>query len=172
MLTLIAKLFQALHSENSTRQIALAISLAFIFALSPLASAQAIFILFIVLIIRVHLASFIVAITVFEGVRVLLNTTIISTGESLLTNDGLHGFFSSLYQFDWFKLAQLHHTFNLGALVVGVLVAIPLYFVAKILIEKYRVHIKAFFEKLAIVKTLKATRVFTLYQQLSVGDRS
>ncbi|REL25728.1 TIGR03546 family protein [Thalassotalea euphylliae] len=172
MLTLLAKLFQALHSENSTRQIAAAVALAFVFALSPLLSLQAFVILFIVLLVRVHLASFLVAITVFEGVRVILNSAIINTGESLLTNTSWHGVFNTLYQFDLFKLAQLHHTFNLGALVIGTLLAIPLYFITKVLIDKYRVHIKAFFERLAIVKALKASRIFTIYQELpKLGGR-
>ncbi|REL34492.1 TIGR03546 family protein [Thalassotalea euphylliae] len=173
MLTILAKLFQALHSENSTRQIAAAVALALIFALSPLLSLQAFFILFVVLLIRVHLASFLVAITVFEGVRVMLNTTIINIGESLLTTASLQSLFTGLYQFDVFKLAQLHHTFNLGALILGVALAIPLYFVTKILIDKYREHIKAFFERLAIVKALKASRVFAIYQELpKLGGRA
>lgn len=173
MLTLLAKLFQALHSENSTRQIAAAAALALIFALSPFLSIQAFFILFIVLMIRVHLASFLVAIALFEGLRVVLHGTIAGVGESLLTNPSLQSLFTSLYQFDLFKLAQLHHTFNLGALVLGVVLAIPLYFVTKVLIDKYRVHIKAFFERLAIVKALKASRIFAIYEQLpKLGGRA
>ncbi len=46
MLTLLAKLFQALNSESSSRQIALAVALGFFFGLAPLASLHNVVILF------------------------------------------------------------------------------------------------------------------------------
>ena len=172
MITLLAKLLNALNSENSTRQIALAIALAFLYGLSPIVSLQAFFILFFVLLVKVHLASFILAAGVFKGVSYGLTGIAINIGEYLLTTDTLSGVFNTLYQYDIFKLAHLHHTYNLGSLVLGVLIAIPLYFVSKLLIEKYRQHIKAYFEQLRIVKALKATKVYTLYLGLSSQGQS
>tara|TARA_B110001452_G_C15067535_1_gene372599 strand:+ start:120 stop:641 length:522 start_codon:yes stop_codon:yes gene_type:complete len=173
MLSILAKLLQALNSENSTRQIALAIALALIFALSPLVSIQAMILLLIVLLIKVNFASFLVATAMFKGVNIVLAPISIAVGEWLLTANSTSGLFASLYQFDWFKLAQWHHTYNIGALVVGVLLAIPVYFIAQILIAKYRQHIKTYFEKLPLVKALKASRVFQLYQQLpsNIGEK-
>ena len=46
MLTLLAKLFQALNSDSSIRQIALAIALGFIVGLSPILSLHNIIIIF------------------------------------------------------------------------------------------------------------------------------
>lgn len=172
MITLLAKLLNALNSENSTRQIALAIALAFVYGLSPIISLQAFFVLFFVLLIKVHLTSFILAAGMFKGLSYGLSAITINVGERLLTTDALSGLFNTLYQFDVFKLAHLHHTYNLGSLVLGAIIAIPLYFVSKILIEKYRQHIKAYFEQLSIVKALKATKVYTLYLGLSSQGQS
>lgn len=172
MITLLAKLLNALNSENSTRQIALAIALAFVYGVSPVVSLQAFFVLFFVLLVKVHLASFILAVGVFKGVSYGLTGAASNIGEYLLTTDALSGSFNTLYQYDIFKLAHLHHTYNLGSLVLGVLIAIPLYFVSKLLIEKYRQHIKAYFEQLRIVKALKATKVYTLYLGLSSQGQS
>jgi uncharacterized protein (TIGR03546 family) len=169
MLSLLAKLLKALNSESSTRQIALAIALALIFALSPIVSLQAFLILFVVLLIRVNLASFLVAAALFEGINIALSDVSVAVGAWLLTSEFSSNVFSSLYQFDWFKLGQWHHTYNLGSLVFGILLAVPVYFIAKLLVEKYRAHVKAYFEKLAIVKALKASRVFQIYQQLPTG---
>ena len=166
MLSMLAKILQALNSENSTRQISLAIALALVFALSPMVSLQAMLILLFVLLVKVHLASFLVAVALFEGVNLLLAPLSIATGEWLLTNSATGALFTQLYQFDLFKLAQWHHTYNLGALVLGVCLAFPVYFIAQQLIQKYREHIKAYFDKLPLVKALKASRVFQLYQQL------
>lgn len=171
MLTLLAKLIKALNSESSPRQIAAAISLALIFALSPIVSLQAAVVLFIVLIIRVNLASFIVAATCFEGMNLALSHLSIAIGEALLTGASA-SMFAGLYQFDWFKLAQWHHTYNLGSLVLGLVLSLPVFFIANVLVAKYREHVMAYFERLAIVKALKASRIFQIYQQLPVsGDR-
>ena len=106
MLTLLAKLFQALNSESSSRQIALAIALGFAFGLAPLVSLHNLVILFIALFIRVHLSSFILSATVFSGISYLFSFALVGFGETLLTSQSLQGLFNSLYQFDWFKIGS------------------------------------------------------------------
>jgi len=163
MLTLLAKLFHALNSDSSIRQIALAIALGFIVGLSPLLTLHNIVILFFVLLIRIHLGSFILAVGVFSGISYLLSPLIVQVGESILTSPALAETFTMLYQVDLFKLAHWHHTYILGAWVLGVVLCIPIYFISKVLIEKYRTHVMAFFEKFRIVQALKASKFYRLY---------
>lgn len=167
MLTLLAKLLKALNSESSTRQISLAIALGFIIGLSPLLTLHNIAILFLVLFLRVNIGGFLLAWGFFKGLGYLLSSLIVTVGESLLSADSLHPMFDFLYQFSLFKLAHLHHTYTLGALVLGCILAIPLYFVCNFLIEKYRLHIKAFFDKFGIVKALKSSKFYRVYCQVS-----
>lgn len=167
MLTLLVKLFSALNSESSIRQIALAIVLGFIVGLSPLLTLHNVIILFFVLFVRVHLGSFILSVGFFSGLSYLLSPVIIAVGESLLTAGSLNGLFTILYQLTLFKLAHWHNTYTLGAIVVGSLLAIPLYFFSKVMIKNYRQHIMAFFEKFRIVKALKASKFYRLYLQFS-----
>lgn len=163
MLTLLAKLFHALNSDSSIRQIALAIALGFIVGLSPLLTLHNIVILFFVLLIRIHLGSFILAVGVFSGISYLISPLIVQVGESILTSPALAETFTMLYQVDLFKLAHWHHTYILGAWVLGVVLCIPIYFISKVLIEKYRTHVMAFFEKFRIVQALKASKFYRLY---------
>jgi len=167
MLSLLVKLFNALNSDSSSRQIALAISLGFVFGLSPLFTLHNFLLLLIVLFVRVHIGSFILAAGFFSGLSYLLSSVIVQLGEYLLTNEELNGLFTALYQLDLFKLAHFHHTYTLGAVVLGLLLALPLYFLSNTLIKKYRLHIKAFFEKLRIVKALKASKLYRLYSELT-----
>jgi len=167
MLTLLAKLLHALNSDSSIRQIALAISLGFIVGLSPLFTLHNLVIIFFVLLIRVHLGSFILAVGFFSGVSYLLSTLIVGLGEYLLTNPELVDFFTLLYQLSLFKLAHWHHTYVIGAFVLGAILSVPLYFISKVIIEKYRVHIMSFFEKFRIVQALKASKFYRLYTSLT-----
>jgi len=167
MLTLLVKLFSVLNSESSTRQIALAIVLGFIVGLSPLFVLHNVVILFLVMFIRIHLGSFILAAGLFSGLSYLLSSMIINIGEWLLTSSNLHSLFTLLYQTTFFKLAHWHNTYTLGAFILGVSLSFPLYFLTKIIIEKYREHIMVTFEKLRIVKALKASKFYRLYEQVS-----
>ncbi|NQZ83549.1 MAG: TIGR03546 family protein [Colwellia sp.] len=167
MLTLLVKLFQALNSESSTRQISLAISLGIIVGLSPILILHNLIILFMVLVIRVNLGAFILAVGVFKGLSYLLSPLILLIGESLLTSTSLYGLFDSLYQMSLFKLAHWHHTYILGALILGVILALPAYFISRYLIEKYRIHIKSFIDQFGIVKALKASKFYRLYLTMS-----
>ncbi len=169
MLTLLAKLFHALNSDSSIRQIALAIVLGFVVGLSPLLTLHNIVIIFITLLIRVHLGSFILAVGFFSGLSYLLSPLIVHVGEYLLTNAALIEIFTTLYQTTLFKLAHWHHTYVLGAFVVGISLSVPLYFISKFIIGKYRVHIMAFFAKFKIVQALKASKFYRLYASFS-GD--
>ena len=171
MLTLLAKLFHALNSDSSIRQIALAIALGFLVGLSPMLTLHNIVILFFVLLIRVHLGSFILALGFFSGLSYLLSPLIVQVGESILTQPSLAVLFTSLYQFSLFKLAHWHHTYILGAFVLGTILCVPVYFTSKIIIEKYRVHIMTFFEKFRIVKALKASKFYSLYSSFA-GESS
>tara|TARA_R110001583_G_scaffold17951_1_gene72078 strand:- start:3061 stop:3582 length:522 start_codon:yes stop_codon:yes gene_type:complete len=167
MLTLLVKLFQALNSESSTRQISLAIALGLIAGLSPILTLHNWVILFVVLMIRVNLGAFILAVGVFKGLSYLLSPLILFIGESLLTSNSLYGLFDTLYQVSLFKLAHWHHTYTLGAFILGVLLALPIYFISKYLIEKYRLHIKSFIDQFRIVKALKASKFYRLYLTVS-----
>ncbi|QOL27043.1 TIGR03546 family protein [Thalassotalea sp. LPB0316] len=167
MLTLLAKLLQALNSESSSRQIALAVALGFYFGLAPLASLHNIVILFIALFIRVHLSSFILSATFFSGISYLFSFALVGLGESLLTAPALAGLFTSLYQFDWFKLAHLHHTYTLGAFVFGLVMLLPIYFLSMRLVEKYRESFMATLERYRVVKALKASKFYRIYTSLS-----
>ena len=171
MLTLLAKLLHALNSDSSIRQIALAIALGFIVGLSPTLTLHNIVIIFFVLIIRVHLGSFILAVGFFSGMSYLLSPVIVQVGESLLTQPSLTDLFTSLYQLSLFKLAHWHHTYVLGAFVLGAVLSAPIYFISKFIIEKYRVHIMTFFEKFRIVKALKASKFYSLYSSFA-GESS
>lgn len=167
MITLLAKLFSALNSDSSPRQISLAVVLGLAFGFSPLFTLQSFIILFFVLFIRVHLGSFILSFGVFSGVSYIFSFAIVAVGESLLTANGLQGVFNTLYQSSLFQLAHWHHTYVFGSVIVSILLAIPLYFVSNFLIVKYRVHIKTFIERFKIVKALKASGFYRVYSNIS-----
>ncbi|SES62140.1 TIGR03546 family protein [Thalassotalea agarivorans] len=163
MLTLLAKLLKALNSESSSRQIALAVALGFMVGLAPIFSVHGLFIILIVALIKVNLGAFILTIGLAKLASFPLSPLIVSIGESLLTSPALNGLFNSLYQINLFKLAHFHHTYMLGAVVLGWLLLVPIYFIAKFLVEKYRDKVMAYINKFKIVKAIKASKFYRIY---------
>lgn len=167
MLSLLVKLFAAINSENSTRQVALALALGAVAGLAPLLTLHNLLLVLLVFLLRVHLGAFFLSLFFFKGLAVMLSGVIVNVGEAALTAESLTPLFDFLYQFSLFKLLHWHHTYTLGAVIVGAVLLVPLYFIFRILIEKYREHVKQFFEKFKIIKALKASKFYRLYLQVS-----
>ncbi|WP_017444422.1 TIGR03546 family protein [Gayadomonas joobiniege] len=166
MLTQILKLFIALNSEDSPKQIAYAFALGMIIGLTPLLSLHNLIILFIAFLVRVHLGAFFVSFALFAIVGELAEQPFAQVGEYLLTMPALESMWQSLYQFTFFKLAHLHHTLTLGGLVIGLVLFFPIVYLINYLVLEYRVHVMAYILKLRVVQMLKSTRIFQMYEKL------
>lgn len=167
MLTLLAKLFKALNSESSPRQIALAIALGMIIGLSPTLSFHNLIVLFIAFIVRVNLSAFFVALAGFSLLALGLSPVFASVGDSLLTNPGLADLWQSFYQSNILKLAHFHNTLTLGSLFSALILFIPMVFISQYLIKRYRHHVKTFIEKFKIIQALKGSRFYRVYLSLT-----
>jgi uncharacterized protein (TIGR03546 family) len=93
-------------------------------------------------------------------------------GEALLTLPSLKGMWTSMYNSDFWRLAHFNNTLTLGSLVVSLALAVPLFFVSKVLIVQYRAHILAWVQKSRIMQLLKASKFYRLYNSLSFGSSS
>lgn len=167
MLTLLAKLFKALNSESSPRQIALAIALGMIIGLSPTLSLHNLIVLFIAFIVRVNLSAFFVAFAGFSLLALGLSPIFANVGDSLLTNPDLASMWQGFYQSNLLKLAHFHNTLTLGAFICSLVLFIPMVFISQYLIVRYRHHVKAFIEKFKIVQALKSSRFYRIYLSLT-----
>ncbi|MCU4674245.1 TIGR03546 family protein [Catenovulum sp. 2E275] len=166
MLTLLAKLFIALNSENSPKQISYAIALGMIIGLTPMLSLHNLVVLLLAFLVRVHLGAFFVGWTVFSILGLLFAPLFASLGHYLLTMPSLAGMWDALYQSTFMRLAHFHHTSTLGSLVVCLILFFPLVFLLNYLIAEYRTHIMTYVLKFRIVQTLKASKIYKLYNQL------
>ncbi|WP_016957125.1 TIGR03546 family protein [Catenovulum agarivorans] len=169
MLTQIIKVFIALNSENSPRQIAYAMALGMVIGLTPLFSLHNLLILLLAFLIRVHLGSFFVSWSVFALLGLLFAPVFASLGDVLLTSAVLEPIWHALYQSTLFKLAHLHHTLTLGALVVTLVLFVPFVLLAQYLVVKYRDHVMAFVMKMKIVQMLKGSRFYQFYLKVQGG---
>ncbi|MDN3651876.1 TIGR03546 family protein [Thalassotalea ponticola] len=167
MLTMLAKLFKALNSESSTAQIALAIALGMVVGLTPTYSLHNLILLLVAFVLRINLSAFFLSVACFSLLSLAFGPVFALVGEALLTQPSLQVFWQGLYQYDLFKLASLHHTLTLGALLIGVVLFIPVYLLSKVLVQRYRQHMKAFVDRFKLIRMLKGSRFYQIYQGLN-----
>ena len=167
MIAMLAKLLKALNSDSAPGQIALAFALAIITGLTPLLSLHNVLILFIACIVRINFGAFLLGTLFFSGLAYLLDPAAISLGESLLSNTSYQTFWVDLYQSDFWRATRFNNTLVLGSLVIAIIAFIPVWLVSLWLISMYRHKLMAWVDKLKIMKVLKASKFYKVYQALA-----
>ncbi len=173
MLRLIARTLKVLNSETDPGQISLALVLAMVMGLTPFWSLHNLAVLFLVLLLRANLSSFILGVALFSAVAYLLDPLFHRVGLWLLTADPLVGLWTALYNTLPGRLDRINNTIVVGSLAVSFLLAVPAFLTFNLLIRKYREQVLRWVEKSHIVQALKANRFYRIYQTVSGwgGDR-
>jgi uncharacterized protein (TIGR03545 family)/uncharacterized protein (TIGR03546 family) len=135
------KLFKALNSSGQSWQLSGAIVLAMFAGFLPSSSLILLDILLIALILNVNFGLFLLFSVIFSGVGYLFDPIFESIGYSVLTNDGLNGLFTSMYNSALFRWSGFNYTLVTGSLVVSTILAIPMLFILNKLVATYREQI-------------------------------
>ena len=163
MLDIIIKFLKALNSETDPGQISFALTMGMIMGLTPLMSLHNLIVLFLVLVIRANVSSFLTSLTLFSGGAYLFDTAFIQLGEFLLAKPEMIELWTSLYSSDFWRLTHFNNTLTLGSLVVALLLAVPLYFASLFIIINYREHIMAWVKKTKIAEIVRASKIYKLF---------
>lgn len=163
MLSMIAKLLKALHSESSPWQVAIPFSLALIVGLTPLFSLHNALIVFFVCILRINFGAFVFGVLIFSGLAWFIDPLSIRLGEHLLAIPSLTPLYTTLYQSEFWRVTSYNNTLVLGGLSAALLAFVPVLFLSWYLIVQYRGRFMAWLNKLKITQMLKASKLYTVY---------
>jgi uncharacterized protein (TIGR03546 family) len=157
MLNELIKLIKVLNANENPAQLAGAIVLAMIFALTPFWSLHNIIVVLLICILRINLFTFFFSFALWSGIAWLLDPYSASLGETLLLSESLNEFWTGLYQSDFWRLAHFNNTLTIGSLLLSCSLVLPVYFISVWLISRYRDTFLAWLNRLGIVKGLKAS---------------
>lgn len=167
MLTLLAKLLKALNSEQSPGQLAAGVSLAVIVGLTPLLSLHNLIVLLIVLFFRVNLTVFLLMWPLFSIVGLLISPLSESLGLAILQAPSMIALWESFYNTLIGRWSNFYFSGVTGGLVIAIILAIIVYPVSKLLVVQYRTRLYSKFEQYKVVKMLKASKFWQLYESYS-----
>lgn len=164
MLSTLFKLIKTLNSEQSAGQIAAAISLAAIVGLTPLFSLHNLLVLLIVLFFRVNLSFFLVCWPLFEILGVLISPVSEQLGLTLLQMPALVPSWEAFYNTLVGRWSNFYYGNLLGSLAIAIVLALFLFPACKYLITHYRNQWLMKIEQYHLIKLLKASKFWHLYQ--------
>ncbi len=167
MVKIIAKFLKVLSSETDPGQISLGFCFAMVAGFTPFFSLHNLFVLLLVLLLRINLASFILGLGLFSGIAYILDPLFHTVGLAALSSATLEPLWVVLYNMVLFRLEHFNNSIVMGSLLVSAVLFIPLYLASNWLIQKYRDTVLEWVRKLKIVQALKASRLFQVYQTLS-----
>ena len=167
MIQIVAKILKVLNSESDPGQISLALCLAMFAGFTPFLSLHNLVILFLVLVLRVNLSTFLLGLAAFSGLAYLLDPLFNRLGLFFLTADSLQGFWTDLYNSSFWRLTRFNNSILMGSFIFSLLLFFPLYLLANVAIRRYRENVLSWVRKSRIMQALTASKFYSFYQSAS-----
>lgn len=167
MLKVIAKVLRVLNSETDPAQISLAVCLSMVTGFTPLLSLHNFCVLFLVLILRVNISAFLLGTVFFSGVAYMFDPFFHWIGLTVLTAGPLEGLWTALYNCTFCRLERFNNSVVMGSLIFSLVIFVPVYILGNIVIRRYREHLLSWVRETGIVRALKASKFYELYQSVS-----
>lgn len=160
--------FKLLNSDTGSNQLAAGLAAGVILGFSPILSLQALFVLFCCFFFRIQLGAALLAAFFFKFIAFLVDPLSDKLGQMVLENEGLRPLFTDLYHMPIVPMSRFNNSIVMGSGLVGFILVIPLFFVFKALIAKYRATVVARYKQTKVWKAWSGT---TLYKWYTTYDR-
>jgi uncharacterized protein (TIGR03546 family) len=145
MLSLL-KLLKALNSSTKEYQLSLAFTFGLLSGLLPFFSLINLVILLIVFTINVPIGIYFIFAFIFSFTASFFDPMLHDFGMMILTSSPMEGFFTSLYNNPIALWLNFNHSITMGGVILGVILAVPSYFISKKLFIRYRTTFEKYFK--------------------------
>lgn len=162
---LLRSLLKALNSEGTPGQVAVGIALGAVVGLTPLLSLHNLVALSAAFLLNISLPGFTLGWLLFVPVGFLLDPVFDHIGRLLLVDtNALSGFWTWLVNTPGLAWFSLNNTVVLGSLVSWTVLALPIFFLARFGIRRYRETIYQRLRKSKVVRSIMASKVYDIYR--------
>lgn len=162
----IARLIFLLHSAAAPSQLAAGFVLGMIIGFTPSLPINALVVLMII-IINVNLGAALLAMLVFRALAYVIDPLLHGLGSFLLIDlEPLNGMWTFLYNTPFVPYTGFNNTVVLGSIVLSLLLIVPVYMASVRMVFLYRRDYADKVRKLPVVKAIRASFVYGIYQRL------
>ena len=125
-----------------------------------------ILLLMMVCVIKANLSLLVLVWGLFEAVAYIADPALQQLGYVLLSAEPLQSIWFSLAQSNFWALTAFNNTLVMGSTLAIIALWLPVYFLIRVLIVKYRQKIQDTFKQFKITQLLKGSKIFHIYQRL------
>lgn len=157
--------FKLLNSDTGTNQLASGLAVGLILGFAPFLSIQVLFILVLCFFFRIQLGAAFLSAFFFKFVAYVFDPLTDRLGRSVLESESLRPLFVTMYNIPLVPLTRFNNSITMGSAVVSFILVIPLFFIFKIAILKYREIIVARYKQTKLWKAWAGTSIYNWYSK-------
>lgn len=155
--------FRMLNSDTGTNQLASGLTMGLFLGFSPFLSLQTFLLFFVLLFFRIQFGAAFLAAFFFKFVAFLVDPLADILGRWILEMEALRPLWVSLYNMPLIPMTRFNNSIIMGSFLVALLLSVPMFFVFKSLIVKYRATVVARFKQTKFWKAVTATKFYNWY---------
>ena len=164
LLKFLHTLVKALNSDGTPGQVAAGMALGLCFGLTPLLSMHNLVVLTVAMLTTVSFPGVMLGWAVAVPVGFMLDPLFDRIGLAILTSDALTPVFVWVVNTPVVSLSRLNNTIVVGSLVAWLALLVPMYFVFRFLVTRYRADVYERLERSRFFQLLQASKVWNVYQ--------
>lgn len=155
--------FKLLNSETGHNQIAAGIALGLVLGLSPTLSLQGFLVILLIFIFRIQAGAAFLSAFFFKFLGFCLDPIVDPIGRWVLEQSSLRPLFIELYNMPLVPLTRFNNSIVMGSGLLALALAPLTFFMARLIILKYRATIVARFKDTKFWKAFAATGLYKWY---------
>jgi uncharacterized protein (TIGR03546 family) len=155
--------FKLLNSDTATNQLAAGLAFGVVLGFSPFLSLQTFIVLFLCFFFRIQLGAAFLSAFFFKFVAFMFDPLTDRLGRVTLESEGLRPLFVELYNMPLVPLTRFNNSIVMGSALISFILVIPLFFVFRKLIIRYRETVVARYQKTKIWKFWAGTSFYKWY---------
>ncbi len=155
--------FKLLNSDTGTYQLAVGLTLGMFLGFSPFLSLQTLLVLLVLFFFRIQIGAAFLSAFFFKFVAFLIDPLADHLGRAVLESGSLRPLWVSLYNMPIIPFTRFNNSIVMGSFIVALVLAIPIFFVFKNLIIRYRETVVARFKQTKFWKIFAASKFYNWY---------
>lgn len=166
MTLLLKQLFnflKLLNSDHGTNQLAVGMSLGLILGFAPFFSIQTILVFLLIFFFRVQIGAAFISAFFFKFIAFLIDQPAHQLGKLVLEHEAFRGLFTEMYNMPIVPMTRFNNSIAMGSMLISLALFPFVFFVFRILINKYRSTVVARLKGTTFWKAFTATRFYGWY---------
>jgi uncharacterized protein (TIGR03546 family) len=155
--------FRLLNSDTATNQLAAGLACGVILGFAPILSLQALLVLFCCFFFRIQLGAAFLSAFFFKFIAYLFDPVSNTLGKTVLEAPSLRSLFVQLYNMPFVPMTRFNNSIVMGSGLISFILVLPLFFLFKKLILKYRATVVARYKQTKIWKFWASTSFYNWY---------